>query len=123
MNIWFFAAGVAAVFIALIHVALGGRETARPTLAAGELPSLVRYTNYYCWHMVTLSLGLVSAAFLYAALPARPPELAAGATFFAAGAAILCLGMNVRFRLKHAHHPQWMLFLPVAALGGAGLWL
>ena len=122
MNIWLFAAGVAVALIVLIHVFLGGRETARPTLAAGELASLVRYTNYYCWHLVTLSLTLVSAGFLYSALPARPPEPAAAATLFVAGAAILNIGINLRFGLKTAQHPQWILFLPVAAMGGAGLW-
>ena len=123
MNIWFLAAGVAATLVALTHVFLGGRETARPTLAVGEMASMVRYTNYYCWHLVTLSLGLVSAGFLYSAFPARPMEPAAAATLFAAVAAVLCLGINLRFSLKHAHHPQWILFLPVAAMGGAGLWL
>jgi len=72
MNIWCLAAGVAATLVALTHVFLGGRETARPTLAAVEMTSLVRYTNYYCWHLVTLSVGLVSAGFFYSAFPARP---------------------------------------------------
>jgi len=121
MDIWFFTAGVAAAAVALTHFFLGGREIARPTLTAGEMHSVVRHTNYYCWHLVTLSLVLMAAGFFYTALPARPQEPAAAATLFAAAAAFLCLGINLRFNLKHAHHPQWMLFLPVAVIGAAGL--
>ncbi|MFN7359511.1 hypothetical protein, partial [Brevundimonas sp.] len=83
---------------------------------------VVRYTNYFCWHLVSAALALMSAGFFYSALPQRPAAPAAAATLFAATATILCLWLIVRFRLNPTHHPQWILFLPVVILGCLGLW-
>ncbi|MEO0613337.1 MAG: hypothetical protein AAFY83_08495 [Pseudomonadota bacterium] len=120
MNAWFLGAGIAAALVALIHLVLGGREIARPTLTLCEMPSVVRYTNYFCWHLVTLALTLMSTGFFYSVHPGHPPEPAAAALLFSCGSALLCFGVNFRFGLNHAHHPQWALFLPVAALGAIG---
>ncbi|MEL6111885.1 MAG: hypothetical protein AAFR20_03685 [Pseudomonadota bacterium] len=121
MNIWFVGAGILGILVMLIHLFLGGREIARPTLNDGDMPSVVRYTNYFCWHLVTLSLGLMSAGFFYSAFPQTPVAPAVAALLFASAAAFLCLGVNFRFSLKQAHHPQWLLFLPIAAAGAIGM--
>lgn len=56
MNIWFLMAGLFSFAVCLTHIILGGREAARPLLDA-DLRAIPKYTNYYCWHMVTIIIG------------------------------------------------------------------
>lgn len=122
MNIILLAAAICAALICLIHVVLGGRAVARPLLAAEGLRGIPKYTAYFCWHIVTITLAGMALAFLLAALPDGARVLALFATGGAALFALLCLGINVTFGLGAWRHPQWALFLPVTALGAAGLW-
>ncbi len=121
MNLSLVIAGVLAFAVCLIHLILGGREIVRPFLAADQLPTGLRYTMYFCWHLVSLSLAGMAAAFLMAARPGGPASLAAFATVGAASFALLNFAMNARLRLSFAQHPQGFLFVPVATFGAAGL--
>lgn len=123
MNLPLITAGVLAFAVCLIHLILGGRDIVRPFLASKHLPPGLRYTMYFCWHLVSLSLAGMAAAFLVAARPGGPTSLAAFATVGAAGFALLNFAMNARLRLSFAQHPQGFLFVPVAAFGAAGLWV
>lgn len=122
MSLPLIVAGVLALGVCLIHVVMGGRQIVRPFLAADHLPAGPRYTMYYCWHVVSLSLAAMAAAFLLAARPGGSATLAAFATVGAVSFAALNFGMNARLRLSFATHPQGFLFLPVAAFGVIGLW-
>ncbi len=122
MNPFLLAAALLAATICLIHLILGGREIARRLLAAEGLHPVVKYTMYYCWHLVTITLLGMALAFLRAALPGGARALALFATLGAGLFALLCLGIIARMRLKAWQHPQWALFFPLAALGAAGLW-
>lgn len=121
MNWLLAAAAAVSVLTCLIHLVLGGREIARPLLAADGLRRVPKYTAYYCWHLVTITLAGLALAFAVAARPDGSRDLALFATGGAALFAAWSLGMIARFRLRPWHFPQWALFLPITALGLAGL--
>lgn len=121
MNAFLLAAALLAAATTLIHLVLGGREIARPLLRAPDFPNVPRYTLYYCWHLVSITLAGMALAFLFAALPGGSRLLGWFGTIGAAMFALLCLVINRRFRRRAWHHPQWALFLPIAAIGLAGL--
>jgi hypothetical protein len=121
MNHWLLLAGLAAGATCAVHVLLGGREIARPMLASNDLHRIVRLTNYYCWHMVTIVLAGMAGAFAYAAWHPASIELAAVFTLLAASFAVLSLGLIAVYRVRPLLMPQWILFLAITALGVAGL--
>lgn len=122
MNGWFLAAAAIAVLTCVIHVWLGGREVAQPLLASGGLGKVPKFTNYYCWHLVTIVLAGLALAFSLVAWHAGSRDLGAFATGCAGLFALWSLAMIRHFRLRPAHFPQWALFIPMAACGALGLW-
>lgn len=123
MNLFLLLAGLLAFAVFLTHLILGGREIVRPFLAVERMPGIARYTMYYCWHLVSITLAGMALAFVMAAQPGGARGLALFATTGAASFALLNFGMNLRFGLSFIRHPQGFLFLPVAAFGALGLWV
>ena len=121
MHAWLVVAGVAAAAVCALHIFLGGPAAATPLLRAKDINNVARYTNYYCWHMVTIVLASMAAAFLVAALSPPAIELAWAATLLSAAFAIWSIGLVVWKKQKPLHLPQWLLFVVVTALGGMGL--
>ena len=120
MNVWFaIAAGVSA-FTCVLHVVLGGREAARPLLEDTNLSEVAKFTNYYCWHLVTIAIGALSAAFAVAATRGTASELAAFATGTACLFGLLSLGLIAKYKLHPLQFGQWILFLPISLLGLIG---
>ncbi len=116
----FYAAALFAAFTYAVHVVAGGRHIARPLLRATDMSEVARYTNYYCWHLVTLTLLAMVIAFALAA-SSGSRELGGFATALAAAFMawnVVLIGWK---RLKIAQYPQWVLFLPVVLCGAIGL--
>ena len=67
-NTWLLAAGIAAGLTTLIHIFGGGPEVMRPLFAAQDIEEVPKLLNYYCWHLVTITLTAMTFAFTYAAL-------------------------------------------------------
>jgi hypothetical protein len=122
MNIALFIAAILSGGITLIHIVLGGKEIARPLLAAEGLRGIPKYSLYYCWHLVSLTLAGMALAFLLAALSEVYRPLGTFATAGAALFTLLCLGINGRFSRPMLAHPQWLMFLTVTLIGAYGLW-
>lgn len=120
MNPWLVAAALAAFATFLIHTFVGGREIARPLLAARDLARVPRLTAYYCWHMVTILLLAMALALAWAARHPNPP-LVALVLLLAVAFTALSLGLVVAYRVNPWHLPQWSLFLLVAVLSAIGL--
>lgn len=120
MNVWFAAAAGLSAAICGVHFVSGGREAARPLLAAPELDRAVKFTHYYCWHLTTIAIAALSAAFAYSSQVETASDLAYFATGLAAFFALWGLGMIVAFRLSPIQFPQWAMFVLVALLGLAG---
>ncbi|MFS2316423.1 hypothetical protein RMQ97_00675 [Maricaulis sp. D1M11] len=121
MNIWFLIAGGLGVLTCLAHVFLGGREVAKPLLQADGLTSLTRFTQYFCWHIVTLVLAVQAASFFYAGVYPAGADIAVVMTILSLGTALWNFAMNYAHRLKWQRHPQFVFFVPMTILGGAGI--
>lgn len=121
MNFWLLAAAGLASATCGLHVIAGGREAARPLLASLDLDRVAKYTNYYCWHLVTITIAALAIAFATAAFPATSQSLAVFATGASFAFALLNLVMIARFRLPLREFGQWVLFLAIALLGLTGL--
>lgn len=121
MAFWMFtAAGMLAAFWLCVHLIAGGRDIAAPLLAAPDLAEDVRETQYLCWHFTSVAIASMAGFFLWAALAADPAYAVAGLVL-SGGFAIVGIGLVVARRGKHLVTPQGWLFVPVAALGLAGL--
>jgi hypothetical protein len=115
-NVWFAAAGVMSLVTCATHITVGGRFIARPLLDARDITAIAKATNYYCWHLVTLAILGMAAAFGWAAWRGAR-EFAVFATAEAAAFCALNVALFLAFRQGPLKMPQWALFLAVAALG------
>ena len=120
-DLWLLATGVVAGITMLIHIFAGGPSVARPLLAATDIDETAKLTNYYCWHLVTITLCAMTVAFCYAALIPREVALAVMWTAIAAAFALWSLMLIIWKRQKAFDLPQWTLFAAIAGLGAAGL--
>lgn len=117
-GIWV-ACGLSAL-TCLVHVFAGGPESARPLLES-DLGLVAKYTNYYCWHIVSITLAAMAGCYLLAALYPQAWELAALATVLAAAFAVWSIALNLTVRPRFIELPQWILFLPITIAGLVGM--
>lgn len=120
-NIWLFAAGLAAGFSALLHIFLGGREIAVPLLQAQDIPDLPKFVNYYCWHLVSITLIAMSVGLIWPALDPTQTGLAWMWTVIAVLFCAWSVGLVIWKRQSPWQMPQWSLFAVIALLGAVGL--
>jgi membrane-bound acyltransferase YfiQ involved in biofilm formation len=121
MNYWFLAAAILSAFTCAVHVILGGRESVRPLLAATHFDHVAKFTNYYCWHLVTIAIATLAVMFAMAARSRESDDLAVVASAVALMFTLWNFGMIARHRLHPLQFPQWALFLPIACVGFAGV--
>ncbi|MCF6220961.1 MAG: hypothetical protein L3J65_07595 [Robiginitomaculum sp.] len=124
MNIWFLAAGAASFALCLLHIFGGGAVAARPLLATNALDRVAKYTNYYCWHMVTIIIAAMGLMYIYASIFVEAVELAWVASLLALGFSIwnLALYFWQRKTFRHWYElAQWLFFTPIWLLGFTGL--
>ena len=124
MMLFFLLAGGLSVAVMLLHLFAGGPVVAAPLLAAQDLKKVPKYTQYYCWHLVSISLGLLGLCFLWPALLGGSDDLALLGTVMAALYALwgLVLPFLSARRLSYLELPQGWLFVPIALLGLLGVW-
>lgn len=120
MNMWFAAAAGVSALTCGVHIVFGGRETARVLIAAEELDHTAKFTSYYCWHLVTIAIGALAAAFGYASWAGSALDLAQFATGISLLFALWSIIMIVSFRLSPMRFAQWAPFMLIAILGVAG---
>jgi hypothetical protein len=117
-NIYFISASAVTAAICFIHCWFGGRYIAEPLLKARDLHEVPKYTSYYCWHMVSIMLAVMSGAYLWAGIHPAAVELAALALFLSVAFCGWSLALVVWKRQRFRELPQWSLFA-VAAIAGA----
>jgi hypothetical protein len=123
MNYYLSAAGAVSLIIAFIHVFAGGPSIATPMRNSPNLSPVVRQTNYYCWHLVTINLLLLAAVFLWASTTPSAWELGLIGTITASGYCLWGFFLVTSTRQSFLHMPQAFMFLPVAVLGALGMTL
>jgi hypothetical protein len=124
--LWGAAATSAATF--LVHVFAGGAHVARPLLADRTLPRASKWLNYYCWHIVSVLIAAMAAAFAAAASGALDRAVAAfGHVSVLAGAfAVLASALSLlsafvarKGGVNPLRFPSTSLFAAIAVLAVA----
>lgn len=114
MKMLLIGAGALSLLTFLIHLIAGGKEIARPLLAAEGLARGPKLVAYYCWHMVSILLAVMAGSFLYAAVMPEAVALAVVMTVLAGCFALLSLGLAVATRSRLRDLPQWAFFVAIA---------
>jgi len=117
---WLYAASVLSAITALLHIVGGGKTTAQPLLES-SLNDRAKYTNYYCWHIVTIVIIAMAVCFFLAARHVEYRELGILSTALSLAFAIWsCLLIFIK-KQKPFVLPQWVFFFPIAIVGVVGL--
>lgn len=120
MNIGLLVAALITLFTWAIHTFLGGKTVARPLLES-EMEPVAKFTNYYCWHAITLLLMMMSGGFAYAAWVPEGRDVAALFTILSLAYAVWS-GVLILYSGRTAMElPQWTLFVAITAAAGWGL--
>lgn len=118
--ILFTAASLLSLAWFFVHLILGGKEVARPLLADEGLPDMARQVLYVCWHFVSATIAIMAILFALAVL-LNNSGYAVGGTLLAAGFALAGIAIGPLRGWRYSTIPQGWLFVPVAAMGAAGL--
>lgn len=120
MNIYLIAAAAASFLTFAIHTWVGGPIIAKP-LVDSDMHRVPKFTNYACWHIVTIMLFAMGAAFMWAAFFPASTDLA----WFVFLLSTATLGWFVVLilwkKLSWLEFPQWGLFVMINGLALMGL--
>ncbi len=114
-------AAAAGVMTFGVHTFIGGVYVARPLLTDRTLPKASKWLNYYCWHVATISLVVMSGCFAYAAVHPDSLELAYLATGLSLAFSVLSASVALRGRIHPLRFPSTSLLALMAVLGWFGL--
>lgn len=121
MTVLLLSAAAMCATTTFIHCYFGGRYIAAPLLAARDLADVPKYTQYFCWHLVSAMLAVMTLAFLWAAFDPAARAAAVMAELLAVSYTLWGVGLIVWKRQSFRQMPQWALFGAIALAGGAGL--
>ena len=113
------AAGLSAMTWA-IHTFVGGPRVARPLLEA-EMDRVAMLTNYYCWHLVTITLATMALGFGYAAQVPDGRDVGVLMTALAIAYGLWSMALVAWKHRRPFQLPQWSLFVAISAAALAGL--
>lgn len=117
----FLLAGALSLLWLGVHLFVGGKEVAVPLRASADVPAPARDTAYLCWHYTSIAIGAMAVLFGLSTLTGVAAYAEIG-TALAAAFAALGIAMVPRIGQTFRVMPQGWLFVPIAALGGWGLW-
>lgn len=120
MNLSLIIAAVIALITWAIHTFVGTRQIAGPLLAAEMRPE-PKYTNFYCWHLVTIVLLAMSGSFAYAAWVPAGRDVAIVATILSLSFMLWSAILIAWKYPKPMRLPQWILFGAISVAGVLGV--
>ena len=123
MNWIVISSGILAFITAGVHIVAGGKEVARPLLAA-PMDETVKLTMYACWHLVSVSLLLSSFALLvngFGFLDSPPMVAFISALWLLYGIVFIVVNYCIASLPSLFRLPQWILLFPVGLLGLLGV--
>ncbi len=117
-----YAAAAVNFAILLIHIFGGGPPTVGPLMKSKDIGGVAKMTNYYCWHLVTITLFAMGACWVWYLLDENAREVAVLATGFSI--AFMLWGLILVFgkKLKTLEMPQWILFGVSSLVSIGALW-
>lgn len=121
MNGWLLAAAAVCGLTAAVHVFAGGPSVAKPLLAS-EMDDEAKYTNYYCWHLVTIVIVVMTVGFAYGAVVETANDLALTMAGLAGAFTLWSVALVVWKNQSFLRMPQWLLFAPITVFGLIGSW-
>ncbi len=120
MNYWMLAAGSLSGLLLLAHVIGGRKEVHVPLLKSDLGPELGAYVSIL-WHAVTAVLAVGMVALFGAAM-----GLGNGAAMVVVMQYLAFVGLFLGYGVARLGSvwvmPQWVAFLLISILAGAGLW-
>jgi hypothetical protein len=117
---FFWAAAASSLVTFAVHTFVGSAFVAKPLLSDQSLPKASKWLAYYCWHIVTLLLLAIAAAFGAAATGSLTGRGALGLAAFCAACSLLCVAVALRAGIAPWRFPATTLFAIVSAFGFAG---
>ena len=120
MNTFLLAAAILTFITWGIHTFSGTKTIAVPLLES-DMESVPRYTNYYCWHGITVLLAAMAGGYLYAALVPAGQDVAAFITAISIAFCLLGILIIIQKKMTTMQMPQWLLFAIISAVAVPGL--
>jgi len=114
--VWLWTAAVLCGATFLLHLIPGSKENVPPLLASDMKPQ-PKFTNYYCWHLVTITIFAMTVFFALAAHYPAAWELGLAATLIAGAFTLLSFAVIAKSGLKPWLLPQWLFFAPICVAG------
>ena len=120
MNAWLLVASLLALGCWGIHTFVGERTVARPLVAAGDLDAVPKWTQFYCWHLVTITLAVMAFGLGYAAFVPSALDVALLIAALATAFGLFGLVLPRRVGRTYEEMPQGFLLLPIGLLALVG---
>ncbi len=121
MSAFLWGAAGLSLFTCGVHLFAGGPTAAKPLLEANDIEDGAKYTNYYCWHIVSIVLLSMALGFGLDAYRGGPGDLSWLMTAFAIAFMVWSVVLIVWKKQPWLRLPQWTLFVPIVICGAAGL--
>jgi len=121
MNLFLLAASAASFFTFAVHTWVGGPVAARALLRSSDMHDVPKFTNYYCWHLVTITLFLMGVAFAWASIEPGGLDVAWFAFALSVSFLVWNLVLIVWKKQSFLYMPQWLLFLGISAIALPGM--
>lgn len=123
MNAYLVSAAGLSLIIACIHTFAGSRTDVAPLLRS-DMPEPAKSTLFYCWHLVTIVLFVMTMLFLWGGV--APQETAPVYIALILSAAFSIWGFvitRMRKRSPFIELPQGLMFLLLTGVGGWGAFM
>jgi hypothetical protein len=114
------ASGVSLVTF-VVHWQVGGIYAARPLLAASDITEASRWLNYFCWHIVTVLLLIMTGVLALGAVERISTDAIAVVALIAGSISLLSIAVTLRAGIRPYRFPASYLLASVAALSLAGI--
>ncbi len=121
MNIYLMSAAAMCGITTFIHCYFGGKTIAAPLLRASDIHDVPKYTNYFCWHLVSAMLAVMTLSFAWAAVSPAAVEAAVVAELLAITFTFWGIGLILWKKQSFKDMPQWVLFGAISLAGAMGL--
>lgn len=109
----FLCAAVFSLVTWALHTFVAGPIVAGPLLRS-DLRAVPKFTNYYCWHIVTILLVAMAGGFCFAAFDPRGFPLAVFLTILSVAFAFWSGALVVWSKRRIFELPQWGLFIVIS---------
>lgn len=105
----------------LVHWQVGGIYASRPLLAAKDITDASRWLNYFCWHIVTILLLIMTGVLALGAFERVSNDAIAIVALIAGSISLLSVAVTIRAGIQPHRFPASYLLASVAALSLAGI--